>query len=79
MINAEVAVYPLKTNHATIVIDDAVETLQNSNVNYSVGSMNTNISGSTDDVFDSLKEMFNKAESSGGEVTMVVTFTNACD
>ncbi|WBW95515.1 YkoF family thiamine/hydroxymethylpyrimidine-binding protein [Oceanirhabdus sp. W0125-5] len=79
MITAEVAVYPLKTNHATNVIDDSINVLKNQNVDYCVGSMNTTITGSQDQIFSSLKQMFNEAERSGGEVSMVVTISNACE
>ncbi|MCM1988158.1 YkoF family thiamine/hydroxymethylpyrimidine-binding protein [Oceanirhabdus seepicola] len=79
MITAEVAVYPLKTNHATNIINDSINSLQNQNVEYCVGSMNTTITGSQDEIFSSLKQMFNEAERSGGEVSMVVTLSNACE
>jgi len=79
MITAEVAVYPLKTNHATNVINDSINSLQNQNVDYIVGSMNTTITGSNDEIFSSLKQMFIQAESSGGEVSMVVTLSNSCE
>lgn len=79
MINAQVALYPLKTNHATLVIDDAVNSLSNCNVNFKVNSLNTDIAGTTDDVFNSLKQLFNEAVIKGGEISMVVTITNAID
>ncbi len=78
MITAEVAVYPLKTNHATNVINESIKSLENQNVNYCVGSMNTTITGTRDEIFSSLNHMFDEAERSGGEVSMVVTLSNAC-
>jgi uncharacterized protein YqgV (UPF0045/DUF77 family) len=77
MITAEAAIYPLKTNDATGVINSSIDTLRDSSVDYSVNSMNTKLTGSTDNVFDSLKEMFVKADANGGEVSMVVTITNS--
>lgn len=77
MITAEVALYPLKTSHATSIIDSSINALHGSNVNYSVNSMNTHISGNKEEVFKCLEKMFSKAEKSGGEVSMVVTITNA--
>lgn len=79
MITAEVAVYPLKTNHATNVINDSINSLENRTVNYTVGSMNTTITGTSDEIFSSLKQMFCEAERSGGELNMVVTVSNACE
>ncbi|WP_202707291.1 YkoF family thiamine/hydroxymethylpyrimidine-binding protein [Sporosalibacterium faouarense] len=78
MITAEVAVYPLKTSHATNVINNSINTLNGTNVQYSVNSMSTLITGTKSEVFNSIEAMFNEAES-GGEVSMVVTFSNACD
>lgn len=76
MISAEVAIYPLKTSNATNVINNSINALQNSNVRYSVNSMNTNLKGTREEVFNSLEAMFTEAENSG-EVSMVVTITNA--
>lgn len=77
MISAEVAVYPLKTSEATDVINDSIDSLQNTNVNYTVNSMNTHLTGSKEEVFRSLESMFCEAEKSGGEINMVITITNA--
>ncbi len=77
MITAEVALYPLKTSNGTNVINSSINTLQDSNVDYSVNSMNTHLTGTKEDVFKSLEKMFSEAHRSGGEVSMVVTITNA--
>lgn len=79
MITAEVAIYPLKTNDATGVINNSIDSLKNTNVDYDVNSMNTKLTGSMEDVFKSLNEMFSKAEKSGGEINMVVTISNAAN
>lgn len=78
MITAEVSVYPLKTSDATCVINESIGALNNnSNITCSVNSMNTRITGSKDEIFKSLNDMFSKAEETGGEISMVVTMTNA--
>lgn len=77
MLTAEVAVYPLKTSHATNVVNNSINALQDTNVQYSVNSINTKISGTKSEVFNSLEAMFTEAENSGGEVSMVVTISNA--
>jgi len=77
MLTAEVSVYPLKAGNATKVINDSIEVLKDSEVNYSVNSMNTKLTGTRSEVFDSLKTMFAEAENSGGEISMVVTISNA--
>lgn len=77
MITAEVAVYPLKTENASNTINSAIHALQSKNVQYSVNSMNTHITGFKEDIFTSLQEMFSEAELSGNEINMVVTITNS--
>ncbi len=77
MITAEVAVYPLKTSRASTIINNSINALENTNVEYYVNSVNTKITGSKAEIFNSLEAMFTEAESSGGEVSMVITVTNA--
>jgi Uncharacterized conserved protein len=76
MITAEVAVYPLKTNDATNVITKSIDVLKGTNVNYTVNSMNTKLTGNKNDVFQCLSSMFTEAEKIGGEVNMVVSIAN---
>lgn len=77
MITAEVALYPLKTSHASSVIDKSINSLQGSKVNYSVNSINTHITGTKEEVFKCLQTMFSEGEDNGNEISMVVTLTNA--
>lgn len=76
MIHAEVALYPLKTTQASEIITSSINTLENHGVEYQVGSMDTHIHGTEDQVWQSLRSLFAKANASG-EVSMVVTITNA--
>ncbi|MFD3156052.1 YkoF family thiamine/hydroxymethylpyrimidine-binding protein [Haloimpatiens sp. FM7330] len=79
MIAAEVAIYPLKTNNASQVINNSINTLHNTDVAYSIDSMNTHLTGSKEEVFHCLQKMFCEAENTGGEINMVVTVTNASE
>lgn len=76
MITAEVAVYPLKANDASSIINRSIDTLKGRNINFTVNSINTRITGNSNDVFQSLSAMFTEAEKTGGEVNMVVTVAN---
>ncbi len=76
MITAEVSVYPLKTSDASNVITNSINSLSNVGVEYSVGSISTRLHGNEEQVWNSLKDMFQNAQNSG-EVSMVVTITNA--
>jgi len=78
MICAEVSIYPLKTNNASNVITSSIDTLNSGNIDYKVGSISTHIHGSNTQVWDSIRNMFEQAQSQG-EVSMVVTITNAAD
>lgn len=79
MITADIAIYPLKTSNATDVINNSIKSLNNTNVQYSVNSMNTKITGTKSEVFNSIEAVFSEAENIGGEVSMVATISNACD
>ncbi len=78
MICAEVSIYPLKTGNASAVINNAINSLNDHEIEYTVGSISTHLHGSEGQVWDSLQQMFNRARESG-EVSMVVTITNAAD
>ena len=78
MITAEVSVYPLKTSDASSAITNSISSLNNRDVEYSVGSISTRLRGSEEQVWKSLQDMFQEAQNSG-EVSMVITVTNAAD
>jgi len=77
-IHAEVALYPLKTSNATEVINHSINTLQNRSITYNVGSMDTHIQGNDEEVWRSLRDLFDEAKKQG-EVSMVITVTNSAD
>jgi uncharacterized protein YqgV (UPF0045/DUF77 family) len=78
MICAEVSLYPLKTDQASNVISSSIDALGEQGVEYSVGSISTHLHGSEEQIWASLQQMFRNAQGSG-EVSMVVTITNAAD
>lgn len=76
MLCAEVSIYPQKTTNAGQVINNAIQTLSQENVQYKVGSLSTHIDGNDDQVWDGIKKAFNEAKNAG-EVSMVVTISNS--
>jgi len=76
MICAEVAIYPLKTDSASGVINRSIDLLHDQEIEYTVGSISTHLHGDETQVWNSLRQMFNRARESG-EVSMVLTITNA--
>ncbi len=73
---AEVSLYPQKTTKASQIINNALEAIKTSDVEYEVGSMSTHLHGEEGAVWRSLMTMFNTADKEG-EVSMVVTITNS--
>ncbi|HBV88174.1 YkoF family thiamine/hydroxymethylpyrimidine-binding protein [Desulfosporosinus sp.] len=76
MLCAEVSIYPQKTNNASQVITNAIQTLSQENVEYKVGSLSTHIDGNDEQVWTGIKKIFTEAQNSG-EVSMVVTISNS--
>jgi len=78
MIHAEVAVYPLKSANAGQIVNQSIQSLNQTQVEYQVGPMSTHLHGPDNQVWQGLKTLFETAQQ-GGEVSMVVTLTNAAD
>lgn len=76
MLCAEVSLYPQKTNNASGIITDALNTLAQQQVTHKVGSISTHVEGNEEQLWQGLKAMFDKAQSAG-EVNMVVTISNS--
>ncbi|WP_406676694.1 YkoF family thiamine/hydroxymethylpyrimidine-binding protein [Neomoorella carbonis] len=76
MLSAEVSLYPQKTTRASEIINDSIQSLAQQGVNYKVGPISTAIHGSEEQVWTGLRSLFERA-SSVGEVSMVVTLSNA--
>ena len=76
MLTAEVSIYPLKARDPSDVINHSIERLKNTQIDYEVDSVKTHLKGSEEEIFSSLKTMFDSAQDEGGDVSMVVTITN---
>lgn len=76
MLCAEVSIYPLKTNNATQVVNGAIQSLSQENIQYKVGSISTHVDGNDEQLWAGIKKAFDEVKKAG-EVSMVVTITNA--
>ncbi|HWO93175.1 MAG TPA: YkoF family thiamine/hydroxymethylpyrimidine-binding protein [Dehalococcoidia bacterium] len=76
-ISAQVSLYPLRQEHVSPAIDEAIAILRRAELDVTVGPMSTVVAGDDDRVFDALKQAF-RAASQRGDVVLVVTFSNAC-
>lgn len=78
MITAEVSLYPQKTTNAGQIINSSLESLNQYDLQTSVGSMSTRLQGSENEVWSGLKSLFDRAKNQS-EVNMVVTLSNCAD
>lgn len=77
MISCEVSLYPLETINSDQIINHALSSIQNQGVTCEVGTMSTYISGSPEQVWQSLKTLYDTASSRAKELSMVVTISNS--
>lgn len=73
MLSCEVSLYPLEVTDSDSIIENALSDLA---VEAQVGELSTFISGSEDEVFSALRNLFNNAARQGKEVAMVATIKN---
>jgi uncharacterized protein YqgV (UPF0045/DUF77 family) len=76
MLSAEVSLYPQKTTRASEIINESIQSLARQGVSYHVGPISTEIHGTEEQVWAGIRSLFDRASSSG-EVSMVVTLSNA--
>jgi uncharacterized protein YqgV (UPF0045/DUF77 family) len=76
-IAAQASLYPLRQQHLSPAINQALRIFEQRDLTVEPGAMSTLIAGSEIEVFDGLKEAFLWAVSQG-EAVMVVTLSNTC-
>jgi uncharacterized protein YqgV (UPF0045/DUF77 family) len=77
VISAQVALYPLRTEHLGPAIDAFAEALREAGLQVESGTMSTLVVGEADAIFDVLQRGFEVA-SEEADVVMQVTVSNAC-
>lgn len=77
LISAQVSLYPLRQMSLSEPIDHLLRALDSRGLEVRPGPMSTLVLGSTEDLFDGLKQAFQEA-ADRGQVVMVATFSNAC-
>lgn len=76
-VSAQISIYPLRQEHLSPVIDEALKAFEDQHLRVDPGAMSTLVSGGEEPIFRAVREAFRKA-SARGEVVMVVTLSNAC-
>lgn len=77
MISAQISLYPIEATDADAVINSSLQELQFQDLDFSVGPMSTEIKGDTDEVFQAIRRLFDRACSTAGEVSLVITISNS--
>ncbi|MDK2878257.1 MAG: hypothetical protein PWR06_973 [Thermoanaerobacteraceae bacterium] len=77
MLSCEVSLYPMETTNSDQIINQALAALQDQGVTCEVGTMSTYISGSPEQVWQSIKTLYDTASSRAKELSMVVTISNS--
>lgn len=76
-ITAQVSLFPTETADADQVIMQSIEnTITANGLDYEVGPVSTQISGTPEDVWKALRNMYEEAAVQGGEVAMSITVSN---
>lgn len=77
MISAEVSLYPVETENSDNLIMDSLKSIGEYDLSYDIGSLSTHIQGNKEQVWSGIRAIHEKALTSGHEVVMVVTISNA--
>jgi len=76
-ISAQVSLYPLRQTELSPPIDSTLQVFEKYQLLYEKGEMSTLVHGEPEQIFKALKEAFEKA-AEVGDVSMVITISNAC-
>ncbi|WP_082725902.1 YkoF family thiamine/hydroxymethylpyrimidine-binding protein [Limnochorda pilosa] len=78
MITAQVSLYPVESDDPDEVVNLSLQGLADHGVHWQVGPVSTEIQGEPEQVWGAIRSLFDQALAQGaGEVSMVVTVTNA--
>lgn len=76
-ITAQVSLYPLETVDPDHVINQSLETaLEGTDLEYEVGPVATEITGTPEDVWRALRRLYEEATIRAGEVGMSINLSN---
>ena len=76
-VQAEVSFYPLRTERIGAALNQFVDTLEQADVEVSVGPMSTRIDGETNEVFEAVRQAFTQTAETYPSV-LVLKLSNSC-
>jgi len=77
LLSCEISLYPMETANSDQIINQALSSIQRQGVTCEVGTMSTYLAGSPDQVWQSIKTLYDTASSGAKELSMVVTISNS--
>jgi len=77
LLSCEISLYPMETTNSDQIINQALSSIQHQGVACEVGTMSTFIKGSPEQVWQSIKTLYDTASSGAKELSMVVTISNS--
>lgn len=76
-VSAQISLYPLKQEKLSPAIEDAWRIIEKYDISIQKGPMSTILTGDKEEIFNAVKEAFEKL-SERGMIVLSVTFSNAC-
>ena len=76
-ISAQFSLYPLRQEKLSPAIESAWKILEEKGLDFQKGSMSTVVTGKDEEVLSAIREVFLRSTEKG-QVSMVVTLSNAC-
>ena len=77
MLTCEVSLLPIETVEADEIVNHSIQALKKTGVKHEVGNMSTYLySENPDDIWNGLKAIYDTAQNSGTEFSMVINLSN---
>ncbi len=77
MLSCEITLYPLETENSDEIINQALSLVRKNNVSCEVGTISSFIKGDPEQVWQSIRTLYDAASSRSKELSMVLTVSNA--
>lgn len=77
MLSCEVSLFPLETVNSDAIINQAINALKETGIKHEVGNQSTYLySENPDDIWKGIQTIYQQAENSGTEFSMVINLSN---
>jgi len=77
LLTCEISLFPLETTESDAIINRSVAAMKKTGIKHEVGNQSTYLYGDNpDEIWNSLRVMYNEAEKAGTEFSMVINLSN---